>query len=83
MKRLSKILIKKDNQIKAILDIDGKILTDDKRLKKEIEFIVKQDLVVQSVKKGSHVSSLTKVSNEVQLYTLLRQELELEGYDVE
>lgn len=83
MKRTFKIIIKKDNDVKAIVDLDGKILTNDRRLKSKLEVLIKDDMITQSYEKGVNKTSYEKITNEMQLYAHLKNELSLSGYDVE
>ena len=83
MKRTYKIMIKKGGDIKAIIDTDGKILTSSPPLKKTLMDLMAQDMISQESKGGVSSTTLTKITNEAQLYAHLSNELIDEGYDVE
>lgn len=82
MKRTRKIIIKKGNDIKAIVDVDGKVLSNDRKLKREVEILLREDAITQ--KKEGMVSSTIyeKITNENQLIMHLHNELSLDGYDI-
>jgi hypothetical protein len=82
MKRLTKIVLKKNGVIKAIIDLDGKILTDDKKFKQYLMVIMQQDLVTQKSDGKSFSTGLEKITNEGQLIVHLYNELSDDGYEI-
>lgn len=82
MKRTYKIVIKKGKTIKAIIDLDGKILTDDKAFKQYLTMIMQQDLITQKSDGKSVSTGLEKITNEGQLVVHLFNELTDEGYEI-
>lgn len=83
MKLKQKILVKEGQSVKAIIDLEGKVLSSDKKVISLIRSKMKLDLIVPSEDKGILKSSLQKVTNDQQLFILLHNELFAEGYTVE
>jgi hypothetical protein len=85
MLKLSKKLLIKDsgNNVVAIIDTDGKTLTNDKKILRLIEFYKKSELLkLPIVKEGYLGTSYKKPENEFELKEVLEENLPDFGFSV-
>lgn len=79
MKLSRQLLLKKGNAVVAIIGMDGKVLSNDKKTKATVEYLMKERMVAPEDTK----TKLVSISNEGQLIAHLMESLEPFGIKLE